>query len=127
VPAGVLRDWLNDWFPLGRHLIEGLYGTARSIESTVRQRESLVTLGKLAAGLAHEINNPAARGRRAATGQLIRAGNGCAQVAGPEQTAASPTGRVTSGAHLPGCGQPGENGRPVRSGRLARLGWPLRP
>jgi len=65
VPAAVLRDRLNDWFPLGRHLIEGLYGTARSIESTVRQRESLVTLGKLAAGLAHEINNPAAAAARA--------------------------------------------------------------
>ncbi len=65
VPATVLRDRLNDWFPLGRHLIEGLYGTARSIESTVRQRESLVTLGKLAAGLAHEINNPAAAATRA--------------------------------------------------------------
>lgn len=65
VPAAVLRDRLNDWFPLGRHLIEGLYGTARSIESTVRQRESLVTLGKLAAGLAHEINNPAAAATRA--------------------------------------------------------------
>jgi signal transduction histidine kinase len=60
VPAEVLRDRLNAWFPLGRHLIEGLYGTARSIESTARQREALVTLGKLAAGLAHEINNPAA-------------------------------------------------------------------
>jgi signal transduction histidine kinase len=65
VPAAVLRDRLNDWFPLGRHLIEGLYGTARSIESTVRQRESLVALGKLAAGLAHEINNPAAAATRA--------------------------------------------------------------
>jgi signal transduction histidine kinase len=65
VPAAVLRDRLDDWFPLGRHLIEGLYGTARSIESTVRQRESLVTLGKLAAGIAHEINNPAAAATRA--------------------------------------------------------------
>jgi signal transduction histidine kinase len=65
VPAEVLRDRLNAWFPLGRHLIEGLYGTARSIESTARQREALVTLGKLAAGLAHEINNPAAATTRA--------------------------------------------------------------
>jgi len=60
VPAEVLRDRLNAWFPLGRHLIEGLYRTARSIESTARQRASLITLGTLAAGLAHEINNPAA-------------------------------------------------------------------
>ena len=66
VPAEVLRDRFNAWFPFGRHLIEGLYHTARSIESTARQRESLITLGTLAAGLAHEINNPAAAATRAA-------------------------------------------------------------
>jgi signal transduction histidine kinase len=65
VPADVLRDRLNAWFPFGRHLVEGLYSTARSIESTARQRESLVALGTLAAGLAHEINNPAAAAARA--------------------------------------------------------------
>ena len=65
VPAEVLRDRLDAWFPLGKALIEGLYGTARSIESTVRQREYLVTLGKIAAGLTHEINNPAAAAVRA--------------------------------------------------------------
>jgi signal transduction histidine kinase len=65
VPAGVLRERSNTWFPFGGHLIEGLYRTARTIESTARQRESLVTLGTLAAGLAHEINNPAAAATRA--------------------------------------------------------------
>jgi len=65
VPADVLRERLNAWFPFGRHLVEGLYHTARSIESTARQRASLVTLGTLAAGLAHEINNPAAATSRA--------------------------------------------------------------
>jgi signal transduction histidine kinase len=65
VPADVLRDRFNAWFPFGRHLIEGLYHTARSIESTARQRASLITLGTLAAGLAHEINNPAAAAARA--------------------------------------------------------------
>jgi signal transduction histidine kinase len=65
VGAEVLRERSNAWFPFGGHLIQGLYGTARSIESTVRQRESLVTLGTLAAGLAHEINNPAAAATRA--------------------------------------------------------------
>ena len=66
VPAEVLRDRVNAWFPLGAHLIQGLYRTARTIESTARQRESLVTLGTLAAGFAHEINNPAAAAARAA-------------------------------------------------------------
>ncbi len=64
VPAEALRDRLQEWFPFGVHLIGGLYATARSIESTVRQRESLVTLGTLAAGLAHELNNPAAAATR---------------------------------------------------------------
>jgi signal transduction histidine kinase len=61
----VLRRWINSWFPFGGHLIAGLYRTARSIESTARQRESLVRLGTLAAGLAHEINNPASAATRA--------------------------------------------------------------
>jgi signal transduction histidine kinase len=65
VPAAVLHERMNAWFPLGGHLIEGLYRTARSIEATARQRQSLVTLGTLAAGLAHEINNPAAAAVRA--------------------------------------------------------------
>ena len=65
VPAAALRDWSTTWFPFGAHLIEGLYHTARSIESTARQRGSLVTLGTLAAGLAHEINNPASAAARA--------------------------------------------------------------
>ena len=65
VPAAVLRERSDAWFPFGGHLIQGLYRTARSIESTARQRESLVTLGTLAAGLAHELNNPASAATRA--------------------------------------------------------------
>lgn len=65
VPAEVLRERTDSWFPFGGHLIEGLYRTARSIESAARQRNSLVTLGTLAAGLAHEINNPASAATRA--------------------------------------------------------------
>ena len=64
VPAEVLRERSDAWFPFGGHLIQGLYQTARSIESTARQREALVALGTLAAGLAHEINNPASAAAR---------------------------------------------------------------
>jgi signal transduction histidine kinase len=65
VPAETLRERSNAWFPFAGHLIEGVYVTARRIEATARQRESLVTLGTLSAGLAHEINNPAAAATRA--------------------------------------------------------------
>jgi signal transduction histidine kinase len=65
VPAEALRDRANAWFPFGAHLIAGPYRTARSVESTARQRMSLVTLGTLAAGIAHEINNPASAASRA--------------------------------------------------------------
>jgi len=65
VPAMALRALSDEWFPLGGHLAEGLFGTARKIESTARQRDALITLGTLAAGLAHEINNPAAAATRA--------------------------------------------------------------
>jgi signal transduction histidine kinase len=65
VPSEALRERAATWFPFAEHLIRGLYVTARSIESTARQRESLVALGGLAAGMAHGINNPAAAATRA--------------------------------------------------------------
>ncbi|MGS0685623.1 sensor histidine kinase [Nakamurella sp. GG22] len=65
VPAERLRDLANVWFPFGVHFISGLVHTVRNIESMARQREALVALGTLAAGLAHEINNPASAATRA--------------------------------------------------------------
>jgi len=65
VPASALRELTTAWFPFFGHLIAGLYGTARQVESSLLQRDALVTLGTLAAGLAHEINNPAAAASRA--------------------------------------------------------------
>ncbi len=65
VPAERLRDRADAWFPFGVHLIKGLGITVRNIESVARQREALVALGTLAAGLAHEMNNPASAATRA--------------------------------------------------------------
>ncbi len=59
LPATELGRLGETWFPFAVHLLRGLIGTARRIETNARQREALVALGTLAAGLAHEINNPA--------------------------------------------------------------------
>jgi signal transduction histidine kinase len=65
VPAEDLRRLGDEWFAFGVHFIRGLVDTVRRIEANARQREALVALGTLAAGLAHEINNPAAAASRA--------------------------------------------------------------
>jgi signal transduction histidine kinase len=66
VPAEALRTWSVRWFRFGNHILEGLFRTARRFEALTREKESLIALGTLAAGLAHEINNPASAASRAA-------------------------------------------------------------
>jgi signal transduction histidine kinase len=48
------------------HLLEGLFIGQRNSAELVGQRERLLALGKLTAGLTHELNNPAAAASRAA-------------------------------------------------------------
>ena len=68
LPSADLGRLVDKWFSFGKHMIVGLYQTVRTIEATARQRESLIALGTMAAGLAHEINNPAAASLRAVEG-----------------------------------------------------------
>ena len=56
---------MTTWFPMAAHLLEGLLFGTKSAQEAVGQRERLLALGSLTAGLAHELNNPAAAAVRA--------------------------------------------------------------
>ncbi|WP_375503253.1 ATP-binding protein [uncultured Jatrophihabitans sp.] len=63
--ANDFADLMRDWFPMPVHLLEGLFFGNRTTQQAVSQRERLLALGSLSAGLTHELNNPAAAAVRA--------------------------------------------------------------
>jgi signal transduction histidine kinase len=66
LPAREFAEVFARWFPMATHLLEGLLLGMRKSNSQVQERERLLALGKLSAGLTHELNNPAAAAGRAA-------------------------------------------------------------
>jgi signal transduction histidine kinase len=66
-PAEAFRQIFAQVPSVGSRLLQVAVERLGTLTTTVTQNEKLAALGKLSAGLAHELNNPAAAARRAAT------------------------------------------------------------
>ncbi|HMK10425.1 MAG TPA: cyclic nucleotide-binding domain-containing protein, partial [Acidimicrobiales bacterium] len=65
LPSWELGRLAREWFPFAVHLIQGFFQTVRRMDAMSRDRERLIGLGQIAAGLGHELNNPASASARA--------------------------------------------------------------
>ncbi|WP_435799388.1 ATP-binding protein [Streptomyces antibioticus] len=65
LPAESFAAVMREWFPMAAHLLEGLFFGSKNTQRAIGQRERLLALGSLSAGLTHELNNPAAAAVRA--------------------------------------------------------------
>ncbi|MBA8794575.1 signal transduction histidine kinase [Friedmanniella endophytica] len=65
IDARAFGGKIRTWFPMAMHLMEGLLLGMRRSNERVAERERLLALGRLSAGLTHELNNPAAAAVRA--------------------------------------------------------------
>ena len=65
IDAGEFGDRIREWFPMAMHMLEGMVIGMRASQAIVGQRERLLSLGRLSAGLTHELNNPASAAVRA--------------------------------------------------------------
>jgi signal transduction histidine kinase len=63
--AECFAEMMKTWFPMAVHLLEGAFFGVSATNRAISQRERLLALGSLSAGLTHELNNPAAAAVRA--------------------------------------------------------------
>jgi signal transduction histidine kinase len=66
LPAREFAAEFARWYPMAVHLLEGLRLGMKRGNHVLAERERLLALGRLSAGLTHELNNPAAAAGRAA-------------------------------------------------------------
>ena len=70
--APLFSKMMGEWFPMAVHLLDGLFYGIRNTNEVINQRERLLALGSLSAGLTHELNNPASAAVRATSALRTR-------------------------------------------------------
>ena len=109
IPVEALRELLATGPDVALSVVRTAVARLRAMESTLREREKLAALGTLSAGLAHELNNPAAAALRSVA--ALEEAVPCRGVAASSQPATPPTGRHAAAAKRAGSGRPDQRAR----------------
>lgn len=67
IDVKTFRHLLSDCSSIADIILSAIAGRTKDVEVQLRQQEKMAALGKMSAGLAHELNNPGAAARRAAS------------------------------------------------------------
>ncbi len=126
--ADCFAQIMNEWFPMAVHLLEGLFFGGQRTREAIGQRERLLALGSLTAGLTHELNNPAAAAVRATSSlrERVAGMRGKLQLlAGGKWEPGRAAGAHRAAAARGGAGRQGAAARPDGDVRRGRRGHRL--